>query len=124
MTVPAAVAERDAIQANLLVLDGSFGKRLLEGAVLTSGSSAPCSTNSRANSPRNARWPSRPKPRATRPRPGATSAGPIPGCEPNARAVRFGLECGYRALALLTPDQARRVELIDMANAIRPRTLT
>ncbi len=33
--VQAAVAERDAIQANLLELDGSFGKRLLEGAVLT-----------------------------------------------------------------------------------------
>jgi hypothetical protein len=33
--VQAAVAERDAIQANLLELDGSFGKRLLEGASLT-----------------------------------------------------------------------------------------
>ena len=33
--VQAAVAERDAIQANLLELDGSFGKRLLEGAALT-----------------------------------------------------------------------------------------
>ena len=33
--VKAAVAERDAIQANLLELDGSFGKRLLEGAALT-----------------------------------------------------------------------------------------
>ena len=33
--VQAAVAERDAIQANLLELDGSFGKRLLEGAVLS-----------------------------------------------------------------------------------------
>jgi hypothetical protein len=31
----AAVAERDAIQANLLELDGSFGKRLLEGATLS-----------------------------------------------------------------------------------------
>jgi serine/threonine-protein kinase PknG len=50
--------------------------------------------------------------------------GPILGCEPNARAVRFGLERSYRALARLTPDAARRVELVDMANAIRPRTLT
>jgi len=50
--------------------------------------------------------------------------GPILGCEPNARAVRFGLERSYRALARLTPDEARRVELVDMANAIRPRTLT
>ena len=33
--VQAAVAERDAIQANLLELDGSFGKRMLEGAALT-----------------------------------------------------------------------------------------
>jgi hypothetical protein len=33
--VQAAVDERDAIQANLLELDGSFGKRLLEGAPLT-----------------------------------------------------------------------------------------
>ena len=28
------------------------------------------------------------------------------------------------ALARLAPDQARRVELVDMTNAIRPRTLT
>jgi hypothetical protein len=33
--VQAAVAERDAIQANLLELDSSFGKRMLEGASLT-----------------------------------------------------------------------------------------
>jgi hypothetical protein len=32
--VAAAVAERDTIQANLLELDGSFGKRLLAGATL------------------------------------------------------------------------------------------
>jgi serine/threonine-protein kinase PknG len=50
--------------------------------------------------------------------------GAILGCEPNARAVRFGLERSYRALARLTPDEARRIELVDMANAIRPRTLT
>jgi hypothetical protein len=31
----AAMRERDAIQANLLELDGSFGKRLLDGAALT-----------------------------------------------------------------------------------------
>ena len=50
--------------------------------------------------------------------------GLILGCEPNARAVRFGLERSYRALARLTPDEARRVELVDLPNAIRPRTLT
>jgi serine/threonine-protein kinase PknG len=54
----------------------------------------------------------------------AAGGGPILGCEPNARAVRFGLERSYRALARLTPDAARRVELVDMANAVRPRTLT
>jgi hypothetical protein len=35
--VAAATAERDGIQANLLDLDGSFGKRLLAGATLTGG---------------------------------------------------------------------------------------
>ena len=34
----AAAAERDTIQANLLDLDGSFGRRLLAGAELTGGS--------------------------------------------------------------------------------------
>ncbi len=48
----------------------------------------------------------------------------ILGYEPNERALRFGLERGYRALASLTPDPARRVELVDMANSIRPRTWT
>ncbi|HEX5298199.1 MAG TPA: tetratricopeptide repeat protein, partial [Streptosporangiaceae bacterium] len=53
-----------------------------------------------------------------------TGKGPIMGCEPNARALRFGLERSYRALARLTPNEDRRIELVDMANAIRPRTLT
>ena len=44
----------------------------------------------------------------------------ILGCEPNERALRFGLERGYRALANLVPE--RRVELVDMANNVRPRT--
>ncbi|HEX9040975.1 MAG TPA: tetratricopeptide repeat protein [Trebonia sp.] len=44
----------------------------------------------------------------------------ILGCEPNERALRFGLERGYRALANLLPE--RRVELVDMANTVRPRT--
>jgi serine/threonine-protein kinase PknG len=56
------------------------------------------------------------------------AAGPaderILGCAPNERALRLGLERGYRALASLTPDQARKIELVDMANSIRPRTLT
>jgi hypothetical protein len=54
----------------------------------------------------------------------AAGNGPILGCEPNARALRFGLEQSYRALARLTPEEDRRIELVDMANAIRPRTLT
>ena len=58
--------------------------------------------------------------------PGAAGSanGRILGCEPNERALRFGLERGYRALASLTPDPARKVELVDMANAIRPKTWT
>ena len=31
---------------------------------------------------------------------------------------------GYRGTCGLAPDEDRRVELVDMANAIRPRTLT
>jgi serine/threonine-protein kinase PknG len=49
---------------------------------------------------------------------------PILGCAPNERALRLGLERGYRALASLIPDQARKIELVDMANSIRPRTWT
>ena len=37
---------------------------------------------------------------------------------------RPGSSGSYRALARLTPDEDRRIELVDMANAIRPRTLT
>jgi serine/threonine-protein kinase PknG len=48
--------------------------------------------------------------------------GLILGCEPNERSLRFGLERGYRALARLTSDRGRRIELVDMANAIRPKT--
>jgi serine/threonine-protein kinase PknG len=44
----------------------------------------------------------------------------ILGYEPNERALRFGLERGYRALANLIPE--RRVEMVDMANSVRPRT--
>ena len=65
--------------------------------------------------------PSRPVPvqRAS----GATSGDDlILGCEPNERALRLGLERGYRALARLTSDRGRRIELVDMANEIRPMT--
>ena len=57
------------------------------------------------------------------PVPGGTPGdGLILGCEPNERSLRFGLERGYRALARLTSDRDRRIELVDMANAIRPKT--
>jgi serine/threonine-protein kinase PknG len=55
-------------------------------------------------------------------RPPAAADGMILGCEPNERALRFGLERGYRALARLTSDRARRITLVDMANAVRPKT--
>jgi serine/threonine-protein kinase PknG len=48
--------------------------------------------------------------------------GRLLGCEPTERALRFGLEKSYRALARLAPDEARRVELVDQANELRPRT--
>jgi len=51
---------------------------------------------------------------------GAAAKGRILGYEPNERALRFGLESGYRALANLVPE--RRVELVDLANSVRPRT--
>jgi serine/threonine-protein kinase PknG len=52
----------------------------------------------------------------------ASADGLILGCEPNERSLRFGLERTYRALARLTSDRSRRIELVDMANAIRPKT--
>jgi serine/threonine-protein kinase PknG len=52
----------------------------------------------------------------------ASGDGLILGCEANERALRLGLERGYRALARLTPDRSRRIELIDMANTVRPMT--
>jgi hypothetical protein len=35
----------------------------------------------------------------------------------------MGLERSYRALARLSTDKARRIEFVDLANAVRPRTL-
>jgi len=54
----------------------------------------------------------------------ASGDGLILGCEPDERALRLGLERGYRAMARLTPDNDRRIELVDTANALRPRTWT
>jgi len=56
--------------------------------------------------------------------PRQSAGAPILGWQLNERSVRFGLESSYRALARLTPDDARRIQLVDMANAVRPRTWT
>jgi serine/threonine-protein kinase PknG len=40
------------------------------------------------------------------------------------RDLRFGLERCYRSLARLASDADRRIELVDQANSVRPRTLT
>jgi serine/threonine-protein kinase PknG len=49
---------------------------------------------------------------------------PILGCQLTERSLRFGLESNYRALARLTSEETRRVQLVDMANSVRPRTWT
>ncbi|WP_436492707.1 tetratricopeptide repeat protein [Actinokineospora sp. HUAS TT18] len=46
------------------------------------------------------------------------------GCELSERELRLGLERCYRALARLAGTTEQRHELVDRANAIRPRTLT
>ena len=52
----------------------------------------------------------------------AVGDGPLLGCAPSEPALRSGLEQSYRALARLAPDQAQRIELVDKANEVRPRT--
>ena len=44
------------------------------------------------------------------------------GCQLTERSLRFGLEHAYRAQARLATDGRRRIELIDQANLVRPRT--
>ena len=39
------------------------------------------------------------------------------------RSLRLGMEHVYRSLARLATDRAKRIELVDQANAVRPRTL-
>lgn len=46
------------------------------------------------------------------------------GCELSERELRFGLERCYRALARHATSSSARVDLVDKANAIRPRTVT
>lgn len=52
------------------------------------------------------------------------AAGTVLGCGLSERELRFGLERCYRALARLAGTAEQRHELVDRANAIRPRTLT
>jgi serine/threonine-protein kinase PknG len=52
----------------------------------------------------------------------AVGDGRLLGCDPAEEALRSGLEQSYRALARLAPDQVRRIELVDRANEVRPRT--
>jgi len=52
----------------------------------------------------------------------AVGDGRLLGCEPAEVPLRSGLEKSYRALARLAPDQVRRIELVDRANEVRPRT--
>jgi len=49
---------------------------------------------------------------------------PILGCQLTQRSLRFGLESNYRALARLTSEETRRIQLVDLANSVRPRTWT
>ena len=53
---------------------------------------------------------------------GPVGGGKLLGCEFTERSLRFGLERSYRAQAQLAPDRSRRIELVDMANDVRPRT--
>jgi serine/threonine-protein kinase PknG len=48
----------------------------------------------------------------------------ILGCPATERDLRVALEGGYRALARVASDHARRIELVDRANGVRPRTWT
>jgi serine/threonine-protein kinase PknG len=58
---------------------------------------------------------------------GGTGSGTADGerlldCDLNERGLRFGLEKSYRALARLASRDERRIELVDLANDVRPRT--
>jgi serine/threonine-protein kinase PknG len=48
--------------------------------------------------------------------------GQLLGCELTERALRFGLERSYRAQARLASDRHHRIELVELANSVRPRT--
>jgi serine/threonine-protein kinase PknG len=48
--------------------------------------------------------------------------GRLLGCQLTERSLRFGLEHAYRAQARLATDGRQRIELVDQANLVRPRT--
>ncbi|HVV22951.1 MAG TPA: tetratricopeptide repeat protein, partial [Pseudonocardiaceae bacterium] len=52
------------------------------------------------------------------------NGGRVLGCELDERGLRFGLEGCYRSLARLAATVAERVQLVDLANSVRPKTLT
>ncbi|WP_374202655.1 tetratricopeptide repeat protein [Amycolatopsis sp. GM8] len=56
--------------------------------------------------------------------PGHRTPTKVLGCALSERDVRFGLERCYRSLARLAHTSADRIDLVDRANEIRPRTLT
>ena len=53
---------------------------------------------------------------------GSPVGGQLLGCDFTERALRFGLERSYRAQARQAPDLRRRIELVDLANNVRPGT--
>jgi serine/threonine-protein kinase PknG len=52
----------------------------------------------------------------------AAADGRLLGCDLTERALRFGLERSYRALARLAPGAEQRIGLVNLANDVRPRT--
>jgi serine/threonine-protein kinase PknG len=53
---------------------------------------------------------------------GSPVGGQLLSCDFSERALRFGLERSYRAQARQVPDHRRRIELVDLANQVRPGT--
>lgn len=53
---------------------------------------------------------------------GAGTAGTLLGCALDERGLRFGLERAYRTLARLARSGEERIELVERANRLRPRT--
>jgi serine/threonine-protein kinase PknG len=60
-------------------------------------------------------------------RPGGSASAPggrLLGCVLDERGLRFGLEGCYRSLARLAATVTERVALVDLANSVRPKTVT